>query len=271
MANKLHILVGARQLQKFLQIRGHYHGMIDGILGQKSYNAMVMLVEAHFGKHGGSRDGWSTKRTSVAAQQIMFQSLGLYGHEIDGLVGPNTLYALERYQDLMRGVDNTSQEDASTKITRWPKYSEMNAFYGAVGTNQKSFKVPYTFRLAWDKSTKVKAFTMHKKVGPSAVGILEEVRDHYGGQKAMEELRLDLFGGCLNVRKMRGGSRWSTHAWGAAIDFDPEHNAFRWTAKRASLARPIYNRWWEIWEREGWVSLGRERGYDFQHVQASIL
>jgi hypothetical protein len=70
---------------------------------------------------------------------------------------------------------------------------------------------------------------------------------------------------------MRGGSAWSTHAWGIAIDWNPSSNKLKWGREQATLARPEYDAWWDIWEEEGWLSLGRARNYDWMHVQAARL
>ena len=70
---------------------------------------------------------------------------------------------------------------------------------------------------------------------------------------------------------MRGGTRLSTHAWGIAIDWDPERNQLKWGRDRAAFADAAYEPWWQAWESEGWVSLGRERNFDWMHVQAARL
>ena len=46
----------------------------------------------------------------------------------------------------------------------------------------------------------------------------------------IHRLRLDVWGGCLNVRKMRGGTRNSMHSWGIALDYDPQNNQLKWVA-----------------------------------------
>jgi hypothetical protein len=263
-------LIGAKQLQKFLQIRGFYKGRIDGIFGRKSQHATKLAVTDYIETNRMTlrTDGWKAARWQNAAVQILFKDLGLYSGNVDGLDGPNTQYALEQYQNLMRDTDD--DDDGGTVPTRWPLYSQMEQFYGPVGTSQKRFDLPYPMVLAWDTDTEVSRITMHEKCGPSAIGVLEEVRDHYG-LPAIKELYLDMFGGSLNVRKMRGGNRYSTHSWGCSIDFDPERNQFRWTDSRASLAAREYEFFWKAWERQGWVSLGRERNFDWMHVQAVRL
>jgi len=147
----------------------------------------------------------------------------------------------------------------------------MVQFYGPVGENQTTLVLPYTLKLAWDPTATVRRLTCHKKVAQSLHSIFEKTLKAYG-EKELRKLRLDLFGGCLNVRKMRGSvNSWSTHSWGAAVDLDPNHNQLRWGKDKASFAKPAYNEFWKIVESEGWVSLGKQRNYDYMHFQACTL
>jgi len=151
----------------------------------------------------------------------------------------------------------------------WPKQDEqsMKKFYGEVGENQTTLVLPYTLTLAWpDEKTgvfaKVKKTTCRRKVHDSLERILSKTLEHYGIEE-IRRLRLDIFGGCLDKRKMRGGNEWSIHAWGTAVDMDPDNNQLRWGRERAWLARPEYEPFWNIVESEGWVSLGRSRDFDW--------
>jgi hypothetical protein len=107
-------------------------------------------------------------------------------------------------------------------------------------------------------------------VADSASRAFDKILSEYG-QEGIKEIGVDIFGGSLNVRRMRGGSRYSMHSWAIAIDFDPERNQLRWNRPKARLSHADCNRFWEIWEAEGWVSLGRARDFDWQHVQAARL
>jgi hypothetical protein len=98
--------------------------------------------------------------------------------------------------------------------------------------------------------------------------VLNRVLSHYGEEK-IKALGLDMFGGCLNVRKIRGGNRYSTHSWGISIDYNPAQNKLRWGKDKAQFAKPEYDMWWKCWEDEGWISLGRLKDYDWMHVQAA--
>jgi len=100
--------------------------------------------------------------------------------------------------------------------------------------------------------------------------VFNNVLNYYGPQQ-IRELRLDLWGGCYNERPLRGGTKWSMHSWAIAVDFDPLRNKLEWGRNKAAFARPVYDKWWQFWEDEGWVSLGRDKNFDWMHVQAAKL
>lgn len=153
---------------------------------------------------------------------------------------------------------------------RWPRQSECHTFFGAVGTNQVECVVPYPMVIAWDHRQKVTRYSCHRFVKEPMERIWKKTLEHYGYEK-IKELRLDQFGGCLNVRRMTGGSAWSMHSWGIAVDIDPENNEFRWSKNKASLARPEYEKFWEFVYQEGAISLGKERNFDWMHFQFARL
>lgn len=82
-----------------------------------------------------------------------------------------------------------------------------------------------------------------------------------------QELGLDIYGGCYNNWAHVGGSKKSMHAWGIAIDLDPDKNALKMDKKTARFARPEYDAFWRIVEDEGGYSLGREKDFDWMHFQ----
>ena len=156
--------------------------------------------------------------------------------------------------------------------TKWPDqdYQSMVRYYGEVGTRQSVLTLPYPMKLAWAPTQIIKKIQCHEKVKDSLRTILEATVELYGIEQ-IKKLKLDVYGGCLNVRKKRGGSSWSIHSWGAAFDVDPDRNQLRWDHTRASLPRDEYADFWEIVEREGWTSLGRAKDYDWMHFQAADL
>lgn len=152
----------------------------------------------------------------------------------------------------------------------WPRQSECMRFYGEPGSNQVKCKVPFTMVLAWDTSSKLTSYTCHILVKEPMERIWNRTLEHYGYDKIVE-LRLHYFGGCLNVRKMRGGSAWSMHSWGIAVDIDPARNALNMNKKQATMSKPAYDKFWEFVYDEGAISLGKERDFDWMHFQFAKL
>lgn len=212
---------------------------------------------------------------------------------IDGVIGDKTTAAIKAFQ-AARGLPVSGKADEATvaalrstsagPVIRpigedqpaptiksvWPRQADVSAFYGAVGTSQTTIEIPFDMWLAWDKSVRARKMTLHTKVAASAERVLQAVAGLYSAQER-KTIGLDLFGGSLNVRKMRGGSAYSMHSWGIAIDFDPERNQLKWGKDRARLAQPDAVPFWLEWEKEGWLSLGRARDFDHMHVQAARL
>jgi hypothetical protein len=83
---------------------------------------------------------------------------------------------------------------------------------------------PYRMVLAWDKKAVVSRITVNKGCAAALLASLKGIRDHYGSQAALEKARMHLFGGVYNFRPKRQGKTLSMHAYGAAIDLDPDHN-----------------------------------------------
>lgn len=77
---------------------------------------------------------------------------------------------------------------------------------------------------------------------------------------------LSRYAGCYNFRKKRGGTSYSLHAYGAAIDLDPDNNGFRdsWPM-RSSMPLEVM----EAFAREGWKSAAAWWGYDAMHFEST--
>ena len=126
--------------------------------------------------------------------------------------------------------------------------------------------LPYPMKLAWDLDTKVSKMRCHKLAAEAFLNVFNDLLAEYG-MKEIERLGIDLFGGCFNYRKMRGGTSWSTHAWAIAVDLDPARNKLKETAKTARFARPEYQKMIDIFYRHGFISLGVEENRDWMHFQ----
>lgn len=127
-------------------------------------------------------------------------------------------------------------------------------------------KVPYPMRIAWDTDSSVESIRCHKLIADKLLAVFNDLLSHYGYDK-IKELGIDLYGGCFNYRRMRNGSAWSMHAWGIAIDLDPARNTLKETKRTARFARPEYKPMIDIFYKHGFISLGREKDFDWMHFQ----
>lgn len=134
------------------------------------------------------------------------------------------------------------------------------------GSYLVTIDLPYPMRLAWDKKTKVKTIRCHKLVAANFTNVFKDLLGFYGLEK-IQELGIDFYGGCFNFRKMRGGTDYSRHSWGIAIDLDPERNLLNETKKTARFARAEYKPMIDIFYKNGFLSLGVEKNYDWMHFE----
>ena len=257
-------MLDIRSIQLELARNGFEPGPVDGMFGPRSIAARDEALR----EFGLNIAKWSDDRKMIAIEQWTMLRNGI-AVVVDGLEGPGTLHALELWQNRARDVEAPHPLIAH-QSQAWPRQPALADFYGRPGENHTRLKLPYPFRLAWDVGTVVKEITINERCAESAGRALAAALDHYGADR-IKELGLDLFGGCYANRNMRGGKRLSVHAFAAAIDIDPMHNQLRWGRDRARMAGPEYAAFLDAFEAEGWVSLGRERNFDFMHVQAARL
>ncbi|MCP4744839.1 MAG: M15 family peptidase [Desulfobacteraceae bacterium] len=256
-------------IQAQLNARGLDAGTADGIIGPKTL-AALNKVEA-------IPSDWSETRKAVGFVQLLAIENDIDPGKLDGYWGPQTQFTYESLVSLLiegKEAELWRPEDLPDENpNNWPSQKQEEniiRFYGEIAKNQTNIDLPYPHTLAWEKSTTISRFLCHERVHDSLLRVLIRVLDHYGMHK-IRNLGLDLWGGCFNVRSMRGGKRPSMHSWGIALDYYPSKNLVRWGRDRAEFAKPIYNMWWKFWEDEGWVSIGRQRNFDWMHVQAAKL
>src|SRR3990167_5144435 len=113
-------------------------------------------------------------------------------------------------------------------MNTWPKdeIAELNNFYGKHDLDDQgrptvrwensfltTLDLPYPMRLAWDLDTPVRKIRVHQNVRPSLSIILDNIFKLCGSLEMIQEMRMDLYGGCYCYRRARGLGRLSTHAW----------------------------------------------------------
>lgn len=117
-------------------------------------------------------------------------------------------------------------------MSKWPKDNQtaLIAFYGDPGSSSFSanlVKVTPPFRMTYEGKP-VPYLLFHKKAAPALERALNTVWNYYGrDQKKIDALGISKTAGTYNKRYIRGSSsKWSNHAYGAAIDINAEQNGF---------------------------------------------
>lgn len=181
------------------------------------------------------------------------------GVAVDGIVGSQTLQAISSALGIQ-------------EIPVWPAQSVVRSCascFGSPGEEENLVSVVPAYQLYYEGAP-VRSIRVHRLIALHVQQALAEVLEHYGKEE-IQRLGLNQYGGSYNFRATARGKTLSLHAWGIALDFAPASNGLNVKSPRASLSRPDCVAWWEIWERHGAVSLGRERNYDWMHLQFAGL
>lgn len=269
-----------RSAQRVLLAAGYYKGGVDGIAGPKTREAVDKLINKYAGtdRLPMAAARWPEHRKMVAAVQIVLDFAGHSPGVADGLAGHNTMNALREWDHMQA----TGSPEVIPKVPTSPKPSQSPfplqkdcpTFYGtpgpAIEKNLVIIETKFMMRLDYDLKTKTRKIRLHKKCADSADAAMDDILEHYG-EKRLVELGLDRFAGSYMHRKMRGSNTWSMHAYGCAIDFYAGQNGLTTRCPDALFCGKNYDAFFDIWESHGWVSLGREIGRDWMHVQAARL
>ncbi len=140
--------------------------------------------------------------------------------------------------------------------------------YGQPGDpdNLTAITLPYPMLIAWDLKTSVNKITCHKLIFDRLSKVFADLLTAYGYEE-IKRLGIDLFGGCYNFRKMRGGNKWSRHSWAIAIDLDPARNGLKTKKPIAQFSKPEYKKMIGIFYDNGFIGYGPEKDYDWMHFE----
>lgn len=84
-------------------------------------------------------------------------------------------------------------------------------------------------------------------------------------QKAVDKSGASDFGGCFNIRKIRGSANsWSNHSWACAIDLAPGTNGFNMKATLSNVVIDAFKRQGARW---GGDYKGRKDPMHFEFVR----
>src|SRR5665811_1477327 len=141
-----------------------------------------------------------------------------------------------------------------------------NAFYGDPGTGEvQSRLVPVVppFAMYYD-GRKIKSIMFHRKAADALLAALNEIWDGCGNdQDKIDAAGISKYAGAYNHRMVRGSnSKWSNHAYGAAIDLNAEENGLY---AKGNMPQPVI----DAFCRQGWMWGGWYTGRkDPMHFEA---
>jgi len=204
----------------------------------------------------------------VRALQIALSNAG-YRVDINGTFTADTDYWLKQFQkqhglnpDGIFGetsaalLDNPSADLIKTAIplvgpTGFPHddTASLIAFYGDPSVNNEAWQAAHLVPVIPpyqmyggdndDGTSPVKDIYFHKLCAPNLLAALTDIWTYYGKDDAkIHAIGMHRFSGAYNYRAIRGSTRLSEHAFGAAIDFDSANEAMNYQHK-SNMAQPV--------------------------------
>lgn len=114
---------------------------------------------------------------------------------------------------------------------KWPQdnQEQLINFYGDPGSEvaQQLVRVVPPFRMTYNGKP-LSSLSFHRRAAPALERALKTIWDYYGHDQAkIDKLGVSKTAGTYNPRRVRGSAtKWSNHAFGAAIDLNAEENGF---------------------------------------------
>lgn len=155
---------------------------------------------------------------------------------------------------------------------KWPADDQaaLLRFYGTPGPDidRQLVDVVPPFQMYYDGQP-IKRIRFHRKAASALAAALKEIWEHYGhDQKKIDALGISKFAGAYNPRKVRGSAtKWSNHAYGAAIDLNAEENGFG--KGHGSIPQPVIDAFKRQGARWGGDYHGRTDPMHFEFCDAS--
>lgn len=162
-------------------------------------------------------------------------------------------------------------------MTSWPRdnQAELIKFYGNPGAKGPSgvsaqlVKVVPPFQMYYD-GRPLKSLSFHKKAAPALMAALNEIWEHYGkDQSVIDKLGISKCAGTYNPRYVRGSnSKWSNHAFGAAIDLNAAENGFN---AKSTIPLPVIAAFKRQGARWGGDYRGRKDPMHFEFCSSGVV
>lgn len=156
-------------------------------------------------------------------------------------------------------------------MPRWPQdnQADLIRFYGTPGpeVERQLVNVVPPFKMYYDGKP-IKTIRFHKKAAASLKAALDEIWDWYDhDQKKIDALGISKYAGAYNPRYIRGSkTKWSNHAYGAAIDLNAEDNGFG--KGKGTIPQPVIDAFKRQGARWGGDYRGRTDPMHFEFCDA---
>ncbi|NNE50804.1 MAG: M15 family metallopeptidase [Sulfitobacter sp.] len=267
-----------RHLQMLMAATGDYTGGIDGVFGPLSTAAMHRVEARHRAAYTFDPTTTTDHRRKTACAQACLNQLDHDAGFIDGWNGHNTTEALNAFLfQITNGTDEQIDRDPEQGFTppgNIPRQRDVGQVYGQPGEQIKSrlttIQLPFSLKIDWNLRTSTNKIRVHRDCAPQLEAALIAIRQHYGPDE-MNRLGIDRYAGAYNHRRMRGGSSWSMHAYGCAIDFYAQPNGLRVRCPQALFCGAEYQPFLDIMEQHEWLPAIRLWGKDAMHFQRARL
>lgn len=171
------------------------------------------------------------------------------------------------------------------KDVKWQAWTDCRSTYGDPTTvvngkvranpqwqadNLVMVKLPWKARAAWNSKLRISSLQVHKNAAPSLERALNAIWQEAGrSQTEIDRVGLSSVGGGYNFRENRNNAGLSTHAYGCAVDFDPNRNALG--DDTPNLALPENRYVIDAFREQGWAWGGNWRHPDGMHFQAAYV
>ena len=177
-------------------------------------------------------DGDFGESTEYFVQQMQRQ----HGLTVDGVVGPNTAALLDApHEDVVATATPLVHPSSG-----WPHddTASLLAFYGKPWEKAGLLvSVPVPFTMTYSENglvTPVRSVRVHARVAPALTHVFSQLAEvAKTDESVLRHVRH--FSGSYNYRPVRGSSRLSCHAFGAALDFDAENLGMTYQPVSASI------------------------------------
>lgn len=209
------------------------HGLIkrgQGTLADPDEAVRAAQIALGAAGYRVGQDGVFAAGTFSAVQRFQRQQ-GLVGKDLDGVIGPKTAELLDRpHADLILTAKPVviTPPDGKMQMPH-DDTASLLAFYGkpwedVTLLSRLSLPFTMTYEEGGGKPVQiVRQVSFHRKAIGTLEAVFARIWDLYGhDQHALALTRFTKFSGTYNYRPIRGSSRLSCHAFGAAIDVDAE-------------------------------------------------